>query len=109
MKVIPESTKARYYDIYKDSPKASFSSDDSEARARISAWYLNDQFNLARDYGVTIEENTGREDYRSKWLLMLPKEAKQYRNDIDKMTTAIQDFWNAWRACKRYFEVTESE
>lgn len=109
MKEIPKSNKARYFEIYEDDPKKSFASDDSEVHARISAWYLNDQFNLARDYGVTVEENDGKEKYCSKWLLMLPEKATKYKGDITLMITAIGDFWSAWRACKKYFEITEKE
>ena len=100
---IPTRREGRYAEIYQNEPFEPFSSEKTEERANITAWFLVERahFTIAIDHGIRVEKNNGRFEYRDEWILMLPKDAMKYRNDIEKMQNAVSDFWLGWSAYKQ--------
>lgn len=76
-----------------------------KSKAEIILEFLNDQFTLAKDYPLELEENNGTEKYRSQWMLTLPEHVTKYSKTTEKMSIAADDFWKGWCACKRHFDL----
>ena len=67
----------------------------SEEKAKAVCAYLNNTFQLARDYPLEIK-------YLDKgYELIIDDYAAEYTVTLDKMHTAATDFWAGWCAHKQ--------
>ena len=103
-----EEKPSTYDNIYNNSKRESICSRSNRRHAEILINFMNQEFTLARDYGIKLKENVDKK-YESKWLFTMPEEAIKYSKSVDDMITGMNDFWSGWTACKKYFEIKESE